>query len=195
MKNKNKRFALIGPIIMLYYPTPCADDTLNHNCDPCEEDEHGRVRSVFFIHKSFTFVDATNPTEWTDGINAGLIIVIPKTNGSFDGGTPKEGPGYGDAVSAYIGSDFSLKFNDPNYVSNCTFYNRLKQSRNWKPGYCTENFAHISNKPGVVLPKNPVQDDLTSKVVWDVEVKWFDKDIACPTAIPEGIFDQCVLTA
>lgn len=184
----------LNAIQRIYYPAACSEETVGHNCDPCEDKEHGRIRSVAFIHKSYTFADPTSPTEWSDAIAAGHIIIIPQTNGSYDGGAPKEGPGYGDSPSVYLGSDFSAKFKDPNYASNCAFYNGLKRSRNYKFAYVTETKVHIAGKTCVVLPKNPVADDLTSIVEWDVEVKWQDSDFACPYAIPEGIFDECFLT-
>jgi len=178
----------------IYYPSACSEDIGAHNCDPCEDDEHGRIRAVAFIHKSYTFADPTSTVEWQAAIDAGHVIVIPKTNGSYDGGAPKEGPGYGDSPSTYLGSDFSVKYNDPNYASNCSFYNGMKRSRNYKFAYLTETKIHIAAKTCTVLPKNPVQDDINSKIVWDVEVKWSDKDFACPYNIPEGIFDDCFLT-
>lgn len=187
---------LLSPLDLInriYYPASCDEETPQHICDPCDTQEHGRIRAVAFIHKSYSFTDPSNPTEWTDAINAGKVIVIPKTNGSFDGGTPKEGPGYGDAVSTYLGSDFVLKYKDPNYQNNCGFYNGLKRSRNYKVAYLTETKVHIAATTCVVLPKNPVADDINSIVEWDVEVKWQDNDFACPSDIPEGIF-ECFIT-
>jgi hypothetical protein len=58
--------------------------------------------------------------------------------------------------------------------------------------YRTETQIHISNNPVQVIPKNPVQDDITTEVVWDVLVKWSDSDVPCPVDVPAGIFDQCV---
>ncbi len=186
------KFSFLSVRQLIYYPAGCSD-SLAHNCDPCELDEHGRVRGVAYIKKGYVFADPTDPTEWTSAITAGIVIIIPKTNGSYDGGTPKEGPGYGDSPSTYLGSTFVLKYKDPNYKSNCAFYNGLKRSRNYKVAYLTETQIHITNKACVVLPKNPVVDDLTAKVEWDVEVKWDDNTFACPYNIPVGIFDDCFL--
>lgn len=188
------KFNFLSVRQLFYYPAGC-DSALHHNCDPCEADELGRIRGVAYIKKDYVFADPTSPAEWTAAITAGSIIIIPKTNGSYDGGTPKEGPGYGDSPSVYIGSDFVLKYKDPNYKSNCAFYNGLKRSRNYKVAFLTETLIHISAKACVVLPKHPVADALDSKVEWDVEVKWTDKDFPCPVAIPTGIFDNCFLDA
>lgn len=173
----------------LYYPTNCDEEIPQHICDPCETQEHGRIRGVAYIHKSYAFADPTDPSEWQSAIAAGHVIVIPKTNGSYDGGTPIEGPGYGDSPTTYIGSNFSATYKDPNYQNNCGFYNGLKRSRNFKFAYLTETKVHITNKTVTVLPKNPVADDITSLVEWEVNVKWVDKDFACSYDIPEGIFE------
>ena len=172
----------------VYYPSGCGEETPNHYCDPCATDEHGRVRSVAFIKKDFEFIDPSNEQEWIDGINSGNIIIIAETNGSFDGGTPKEGPGYGDTTSTYLGSDFVLKYKDPNYKQNCHFYNTINKSRNYKVAYRTETLVHISDKTAYINAKPAVQDDLTSTVVWDVDVKWSSSNIPCPYEMPDGVF-------
>lgn len=171
-----------------YYPSGCADEMPNHFCDPCADDEHGRVRSVAFIKKGFEFIDPSNRLEWLAGIASKDIIIIAETNGSFDGGTPKEGPGYGDTTSTYLGSDFVLQFKDPNYKQNCLFYNAMNKNRNYKVAYRTENYVHISDKTAFVNAKPAVADDLTSTVVWDIQVKWSSSNIPCPYNTPEDIF-------
>lgn len=173
----------------VYHPAGCEEETPAHYCSNCGTDEHGRVRAVAFIKKDFVFIDPPNPQEWIDGINAGDIIVVPETNGTFDGGTPKEGPGYGDQTTTYLGSDFVLQFKDPNYLGNCHFYNNINKSRIWKVAYKTETLIHISNKTAFINAKNGVADDLTSTVVWDVTAKWADKDLPCPYTAPDGIFN------
>jgi hypothetical protein len=171
-----------------YYPTGCSTDVANHICNPCEDREHGRIRSIALIKDTFTFVDPTNPVEWEAGILTKDIRIIAETNGSFDGGSPKEGAGYGNSSSTLLGYDFNLKYKDPNYKDNCAFYNSVKNSRVWKIAYRTENLTHMSTNPAIIIPRNTVADDLTSEVVWDVEVKWSDKDLPCPFATPEGVF-------
>lgn len=172
----------------VYYPTSCDEETPNHFCDLCADDEHGRVRSVALIKKDFEFVDPSNAQEWLDGINSGDIIIIPETNGSFDGGTPKEGPGYGDTLSTYLGSDFVLQFKDPNYKQNCVFYNAINKSRRYKVAYRTESLIHISDKTAFINAKPGVLDDLTSTVVWDVTTKWASSNIPCAYEMPDGVF-------
>lgn len=173
----------------IYYPTGCNTAVPDHFCDPCEATEHGRVRSVAFIKKSFSFSDPTNPTEWTAGIDSKDIIIIPEVLGSFDGGAPVESSGYGDQQSKLTGYNLSLQFKDPNYKENADFYNAIKFSREYKVAYRTETQTHISTNTVSVLPKNPVAEDLTSEVVWDVEAKFSQGDLPEPFNTPAGVFE------
>lgn len=175
----------------IYYPAGCDAAIPAHHCDPCAEIEHARVRSVAYIKTSFEFTDPTNPVEWTNGINNGDIIVIPEVLGSFDGGAPVEGAGYGDQQSKLTGYNFSLVYKDPNYLENDDFYNNIKRSRNYKIAYRTETQTHISTNAVSVIPKNPVAEDLTSEVVWDVEVKFSQGDLPAPFNTPAGTFTEC----
>lgn len=186
------KLSAINTIQRIYYPS-CDTPLPEHFCSQCDEQEHARIRSVAFIKNTFSFVDPTSTAEWQAGVASGDISIIPKVHGDFDGGTPQEGAGYGDAVSTYIGSDFVLNFFDPNYAENCAYYNALKRFRDRKIAYATETKLHISTKPVVVLPKAPVADDINAVIDWNVQVKWRENDTPCPVAIPEGIFD-CFLT-
>lgn len=176
----------------VYYPSDCDALIPDHICDPCEEIELGRVRSVAFIKNTFEFTDPSSPTEWEVGFANGDIILIPQTKGTFDGGSEVEAPGYGDQATRLTGYNFQAQYQDPNYRLNCNFYNAIKNSRQYRFAYRTETQIHITNKVVQVIPKNPVQDDTTTEVVWDVIVKWSDKDLPCPFNVPEGIFDACV---
>jgi len=176
----------------VYYPTGCDTDVPSHYCDSCEAPELGRVSSIAFIKNTFSFTDITNPVEWQTGFAAGDIVLIPMTKGTFDGGSEVEVPGYGRQATRLVGYNFQLQYQDPNYRGNCNFYNALKRSRAYKVAYATETQIHISDTTVSVIPKNPVQDDVNSEVVWDVIVKWAGFDSPCPFDIPEGIFDECV---
>lgn len=173
----------------IYYPADCEQEIPDHICDPCEAREKGRIGDVAFIKDTFVFTDETNPTEWQTGINSRDIIIIPGVLGSYDGGSEVLGAGYGRQSESFIGYNFTSNFKDPNYKSNCLFYNLLKDSKNYRYAFKTETQLHITNNPVVVIPKNPVTEDLNSDVVWDVLVKWADRDVPCPIDEPVGIFD------
>lgn len=170
------------------YPTACDDLELTHTCDECDDPELGRIRGIAFVKDDFAFSNASSYTEWFNGIGSGDIIIIPFTRGSFDGGTPKEGPGYGDQATKYIGSDYSLTYFDPNYESNRDFYNNIKRFQNYRIAYKTETLVHITDKVCQVMPKAPVADDITSEVVWEVNVKWSSNNEPDPAVAPDGIF-------
>ncbi len=172
----------------IVYPSNCDEVDLAHQCDDCEDPELGRIRGIAFIKDDFAFSNAASYTEWFNGIASGDIIIVPFTRGSFDGGTPKEGTGYGDQATKYIGSDYSLTYFDPNYAINRDFYNNIKRFQNYKVAYKTETLVHITDKVCQVLPKAPVQDDITSEVVWEIMVKWSSQNEPTPYTAPDAIF-------
>ena len=176
----------------VYYPASCDDLVGDHYCDPCEDVEQGRVRSVAFIKTTFTFTDPSDPLEWEAGFASGDIILIPQTRGNFDGGTEVESTGFGNQATRLTGYNFQVQFQDPNYKQNCAFYNALKKSRQYKFAYRTSTQIHMVDYTVQAIPKNPVQDDLATDVVWDVLVKWQGADVPCPHDAPPGIFDACV---
>lgn len=172
----------------IYYPSNCDTIVPDHYCNPCDTVEHARVRSVAFIKTSFAFNDPTNPAEWAQGIADRDIIIIPEVLGSFDGGQPVEGAGYGDQQTKLTGYNFELTFKDPNYKQNADFYNAIKNSRAYKVAFRTETQTHISENAVSVIPKNPITENLTDEVVWDVLVKFSQGDLPEPNDTPEGIF-------
>lgn len=175
----------------IYYPGGCAASQPAHFCSDCSEAEHGRVRSIAFIAKDFTITDPSDPTEWAAGVAAGKIIIIPAVIGSYNGGDPVTGTGYGDVAEKLNGYNFELTFKDPNYAENADFYNALKNSRNYRVAFRSENLTHMSDKAVSVIPKNPITDNLNDEVVWDVTVKFQQSDLPTPFDTPEGIFDTC----
>lgn len=176
----------------VYYPSNCDDLVPDHICDPCEEIEQGRIRSVAFYKSTVAFTDPSNPTEWEAAFAAGNVFLIPQTKGTFDGGAEVESPGYGDQQTRLTGYNFQLQYQDPNYRQNYAFYNALKNSRQYKVAYRTATQIHVVDATVQVIPKNPVQEDPTTEVVWDVLVKWSGSSLPQPFDAPPGIFDACV---
>lgn len=175
----------------VYYPNACDDLIPAHVCDPCDAVEQGRIRSVAFIKNGFEFADPTSPVEWQAGFASGDIILIPQVRGTFDGGAEVTSAGYGDQATKLTGYNFTLEYSDPNYRGNCNFYNLIKNSRQYHAAFRTETQTHIIDETVQVIPKNPVQEDPTTEVVWVVSVQWAGNDLPCPFDTPPGIFDQC----
>lgn len=179
----------------VYYFGGCESEIPDHICNPCETQESGRIRSVAFILKSFTFTNPANPTEWNAGIANRSIFIIPEVTGSADGGTPVTGPGYGDQSTKQLGIDFTANFRDPNYTQNADFYDGLKNSRAYKFAYRTGSQIHISDNSVSISPKNPVTEEINSDVTWDVDVAWSQKSVMRPYDTPNGVFDECFSVA
>lgn len=170
------------------YPTDCDDDIPEHACSDCEEVEGAGIRGVAFIKDGYTIANPLTAADWITGIESGDIIIIPKTRGSFDGGTPKTGPGYGNQKVRYQSTDYSLTYFDPGYKSNRGFYNAIKRSQKYKIAYLTETLVHLTDKVCQVLPKGPVGEDLGGEVVWEVNVQWNSKNEPTSYVAPAGIF-------
>jgi hypothetical protein len=175
----------------IYYPAGCDEVVPDHICDPCEAVEKGRIGSGAFVKSSFEFTDISNPNEWRVGIESGDIIVLPEIIGTYDGGSEVESPGYGRQSTKLTGYNNVANFKDPNYKLNGNFYDKIKNSRAYKFAFATETQIHISENTVTIIPKNPVTDDLTSDVVWDVTVKWASAGLSVPNDIPAGIFGEC----
>lgn len=174
-------------MMAIVYPTDC-DEELVHSCDECDDPELARVRGVALIKNSYTFSDPTSYSEWLAAITSGDVVIIPMTRGTFDGGTVKEGTGYGDQATKYMSTDYSLTYFDPNYKANRDFYNSLKRFQNYRIAYKTETLVHLTDKPAQFLPKAPVADDITQEVVWEVNAKWSSQNEPTPYLCPDGIF-------
>lgn len=172
----------------IYYPSGCDSQLPDHLCNNCDDIEHGRLRAVAFIKKSFEFMDPSNPNEWRAGILSKDIIIIPEVNGTFDGGSEQTADGYGDQQTKLLGYIFNAVFKDPNYKQNAQFYNELKKSRNFKFAYKTETQVHLSDKTVQVIPKNPVTASTQDEVAYDVTVQWASGDLPIPYDAPEGTF-------
>lgn len=173
------------------YPDTCTSSIPFHQCDPCAAVEQARIRSVAFINKSFIDTLMANPSSgavWHNGIDDSLIIVVPETNGSFDGGSPVEGQGFGSSPSKYMGSEYVVTYRDPNYTTNCDFYSSIQRSNVYHFAYVTETQVHITENTVTILPKAPIEDNLNGMVLWEVTVKFQQYATPCPYDKPDGIF-------
>lgn len=165
---------------MAYYPSGCDENIQEHSCGGCGV-ELARVRRAAFINKTYyptLIADAENVSVWNAGIASGAIIIIPETQGDYDGGAPQMGQGYGDSeetLNAYL---FTAMIKDPNYAGNRNFYNSIKGSRNFHFAFASETILRISDEPVTIIPTNPIANDLKQEVVWDVQVKWTSNNFA-----------------
>lgn len=157
----------------MIYKKSCTSSigALVHTCDPCDTPELGRVRSLILIKKGTTINFPLDITEWRAGIEAGSIIVIPKTIGSFDGGTPKTGDGYGDETERVLSYDYVLSVKDPNYAANVEFWSAA-EGETWNVAWRTQTLLHYVDADCKLTAKAPTEEGLDSRVVWNVEIKW-----------------------
>lgn len=175
----------------IYYRSDCQDIPL-YVCNECPDREFGGVTSVAFLKAGFEFVNPSDATEWLAGIEAGNINFIPLTRGSYDGGTPRYGDGYGRVIKRLLGYDGKLEFMDEGLINNQAFYRAIGSSTLWKVAFFTGTQVWLVDAPVVVAPKSPVSEDIEKIVVWDCEVTWFSKDMAQFYPAPAGVAESCV---
>jgi hypothetical protein len=164
------------------YAAYCGEDLAAYVCNDCPEAERelGRVRSVALIHKDYLATVMANPTDvtvWQTGIVSGMITIIPITAGSFDPGDPAQLKGYGDYKNSNGPREQTLSWFDPNYDQNYAFYNSLAKVRNRVVAYRTSSKIHIADKVATFNPKNAVEDDLETEVVWNVAAKFTSTEL------------------
>ena len=161
----------------LYLDGGCAEIAA-YSCDNCPTPEFGRIQAFAFIHESILATIIAAPTttnNWTTAITDQTILMIPKSSGSYDGGSPTYGSGYGKQLQRLLGSDHKAQIKDPNYLANEAFYASLEISSGWHLCMLTSSKIHISGQPVSLFAKKVIADDLKSEVVGELEVAWFEK--------------------
>lgn len=170
----------------------CGAQLLNHYCDPCDEGELGGVSSIFF-YKDGAFSGVPVTADFTNGVQNGLVVVIPETRGTFDGGTPNYGKGFGRRTTTYDSSDYKLTYTDRNYKQNNTFYNSAQSQTEWNVGWCSETLIHLSGTPVTIYGKDPHTEEVKNKIYWEVECTWNSKNKPLIYPTPTGVFECFVL--
>lgn len=171
-------------------------NALVHVCDPCLEAELGGIRSFALIKKGTVIDIPFVLASWTAAVEAGNIIIIPESNGTFDGGTPKMGSGYGNSKERKLGDDYILAVKDPNYAANIEFW-EAAEKETWNAAFRTGSQLQYIYADVKVTAKAPVEADVDSEVVWNIEAKWFStaKPTASPYAPLDTLFKCFELTA
>lgn len=174
------------------YKTCTPTEAVEHFCNSCDLGEKGRVRSVAHIDKSVTIAIPYALAAWTAAIEAGTINIVPETTGTFDGGTPRMIPGFGNKKEKKIGYDYVLTYKDPNYAENIDYYEALEKGE-IIPAWRSETLLHIAKDATEVqiTAKAPIEEDLDSVIVHVVEIKWFSKTkpLASPVLPIVDLFD------
>lgn len=184
-----------------YIPSSlCSGTTVpDYSCNDCPSKEFGRIRSWFFIKKTYLSTVLANPTSsavWITGLSSGNIITLNKTQGSYDGGSTQELTGFGDDPTFNGNTTHSADIIDVNYADNCDFWNAVRNSSEYTGGFRTSSKIHFistSSTVGLTIsPSNPVADDINSIVGWKAKMKWTSPDSPCAYSTPDGIFTNCI---
>lgn len=167
----------------LSYESACAGSEAVHIYTACAGDrstEFARTRGSGFIKQSYLptlMTDPTDKTAWDTGIASGDIIIVPRTSGSYDPGTPKELAGFGDVKSSFGAREMKLSFNDPDYVDNYAFYNEISDRTDLVPYFRTSSQVRIFDTPASIIASDPVADDPEATVIWNVVCTVLSKNL------------------
>lgn len=174
----------------IYYPG-CDEVIPDPICSDCPDKELGGIRSIWLQKVNFAFADITDPAEWQQAICDKNVYVFPYTRGTLTP-APQESPGFGNVANDVDAYEFTLNIFEPNYASNCDFWNAMKKSHNYLVGWRTETKIHLSSVAALIEPMAPVSEDLKSKVLWNVIMKFIQEDNPCPVNMPLNTFERCI---
>lgn len=163
----------------IIYKTCTEDGNIpDYICDPCGSTEGGRVRGAAYIHKSLkSTITKTNVESfewWENGIESGLIKVIPSTRGTFDGGAKQTVTGFGDEQEKITKKTFTAVINDANHAGNESFYGALENNyKDYIFAFRTEKELRIATDvlTGMEVKDN-VEEDTNSAVLWQSTITW-----------------------
>jgi len=182
-----KKINVNNIIVMAIVYKKCVEDgnVPEYLCDPCVITEKGRVRGTAYIHKSLKDVlegESSTPgiknvelkAWWETQILAGLIKVIPKTRGTYDGGTSNMITGYGDVSEIKSNKTHTLVFSDPNHKGNDDFWQGMENvATDYLIAWRTETELRVANAPlDNIDAQDAVEEDINSDVRWQVTNTW-----------------------
>jgi hypothetical protein len=132
--------------------------------------------------------DPEDSSIWLAGITAGMIVVLPQTQGEYNGGDAILGRGFGYSEETLIAYNFAVNYKDPDYVGNLPHYNSITGSRNFYIAFCSETIMRISQRPGTLVASNPIANSLKDEVNFMLTYKWTYEKMPLEYTIPDGVF-------
>jgi hypothetical protein len=156
--------------------------------DPCAAPEGGRLRHVAFVAPGVQFADWGDPLEWQAKAAAGQVILIPNTQGTYNGGESVTTEGFGEARQVATGRNHSATYAHREVAGNTAFYDALNFQQGWQFVFATENLLWLTHAPALVKAGAPVEAGVDSMVKWSVTVEWSSRHNPQPIPLPAGIF-------
>ena len=159
----------------------CDGSRYNRFYGDCLDIERGGIRGSAFVRKGFIprdeagYIDAVVASSnwWYEGVLRGAIHVIPKTRGTFDGGSSVTVPGYGKIDEFTSRKRYSAVINEPEHRGNWLYYAELSGRRGeYHFAFITESELRMSDTPVNIDVRDPVEEDIDSCVAWTCSVSW-----------------------
>lgn len=173
---------------MAYYPSNCNPIPTHQSCT-CDA-EMARVRGVALIHKSFynqVAIDPENPIVWEAGVNLGMIILLPETNGEYTNDAIN-GRGYGYSEETFVAYAHTVVYQDPDFYGNVGHYNAINGSRNYYLAFVSETVLYLAQRPCNLLVQMPIKNAIKEDILYTVTAKWTHDLLPLQYLKPDNIF-------
>ena len=179
---------------MAYYPSNCNPIPTHQSCT-CDT-EMARVRGVALIHKSFynqVAIDPENPIVWQAGVNLGMIVLLPETNGEYLQEIIN-GRGFGYSEETFVSYTHTVNYTDPDFYGNVDHYNAVNGSRNYFIAFVTETMLYLSQRPCNLAVTMPIKNTIKDEVLYLISAKWSHDLLPLQYVKPDGVFVCAVST-
>lgn len=162
----------------------------SYNQIACNQSEMARVRSIALVKNGVTFINPSSESEWAAKVASGDAIVIREIRGSYDGGQPVEGAGFGSQVVRILNKNHAVSVTDPRAVDNIGFWNVMqRQAYNYTLWLLSENYVWNTKGTPSIAPTMPIPEDITQEVNIVTAIKWQYEELPTPFAKPNDYLD------
>lgn len=137
-----------------------------------------------------TKTELENPTFWEGKLGGSpqRYWNIPGTRGSYPGGTPTEGPGYGRKSVRRTGADHEVTLQVEG-LDNRDFFDFVNNVENWHVVLITNGGRMLYERNVSVWVSLVLEEDIKAAAKWQASLKWSNRALPMIYAEPAGIFD------
>lgn len=164
----------------------------DYTCGPCGASEPGRIRGIAYVRKGVLVVDPHLDATWETLVGNGDAIMIPFTNGMYDGGKATKADGFGDQDSRSTGRKHQITYSHLDVVENVAFYDAMNYTNNFEIWFVTGTKLWKTGITAYIDAGAPIEGALDSEIVWKVTCEWSYKYNPFPYERPPTVFGKCI---
>lgn len=152
--------------------------------------EPSRIIAVAFIRSDNTFTDFTSASQWSTNQTAGTAVVIRNVRGNKDKSSVVEIDGFGKQQTRTVGYDRQITYEHADVVDNVDFYDVLNFDSAHSVAFYTQGGRLFVNNNLVSVDADfIIPTELNNQIIFNVVVKWAEKEMAQPFVGPASIFE------